>query len=396
MTDYGEYLGLDLDEDQKMILEMVAQLSSELLAPAADVIDRDEAIPANVRATLAESGLFGLRAPETFGGVDLDDSCYQFSLATLAHGSASVALDVLVQSSLLLEPLAKFALDDEGISAWAESVVSGEARGALAWQESSNSLSNSDLKTELRTIDGEIQLSGVKNWVLGAPEADRFLVLAKEGDYSSWFMVAADAAGVEIGKKRTRLGMRGISVAAVEFTNVAIAESNRIGTVGNGKEILEFISCRAQVGLVALATGLIAAARDAAAQYATERRQFKRPIADFEAIREKLAGAESAHASAASLLASCARLSDGGGGHDRKRLHFGMAARIQATDLAMKVADDALQTFGGYGYSQEYPVERFYRDARYLALAFGGNDPIRLRLARSILPSSDSASRKSD
>ena len=288
MTDYAAYLGLSLDEDQKMILEMVEQLSSEMLAPAAESIDHEESIPAEIREALAESGLFGLRAPESFGGVELDDTTYQFSLATLAHGSASVALDVLLQSSGVIEPLAKFGADNSDLASWAETLVGGESRGALAWQEESNSLDVAHLSAEILQEGGKTVLRGTKQYVLGATDADRFLVLAKEGDGCSWVVVEA-TENVKVGDTFTRLGMRGVNAATVTFEDVVVEDALRLGAAGQGEPVFRYVISRMQTGIVALATGLIAAARDAAALYSTERHQFERPISDFEAIREKLA-----------------------------------------------------------------------------------------------------------
>ena len=360
-------------EDQQMILDLVTGFAGDELAPMAESIDHAAALPDELSGQLAEMGLLAIPIAEEKGGAGFDFTSYALSLVELARGSGTTAMHILNQTSFFLSPLSEGNCEHR---AFAE-VASGEARGALAAAEDTGSW-----LAEMSTTVSDSKLSGTKTHVLGADDAGWLLVAATEGEGISLFALESSRAGITIGGTAGRLGCRSLRTSTVTFDGVAVSDEDRIGAVGQGNDILRAAETRAQVALACVAAGLSSAARDAAAQYATERKQFRRPISDFEAIRQRLASSELAYGSSMSLILSCSRMIDDGA--DAAQL--ARIARVTAVTGAVKATDDALQVYGGYGFSQEYPAERIYRDACSLGVMLGGNDAASQALAAAIIP----------
>jgi alkylation response protein AidB-like acyl-CoA dehydrogenase len=380
MTSRDDYLNLPENEDRAMILDMVSQLAAERLAPAAEHIDHAGRLDDELRGELAESGLFGLTASEELGGVGLDFTSFALALEAVAHADRGAALDLLVSGDLVLGALAASETGAEALAA-AEGIVGGSHRAAFAHEEASGGVAASLIECQA-TVDGDVVvLQGAKTNALGAPGAHEILVSAREGEGISLFLVPGDAEGLRV-EPVSRLGFRGFPAGHLTLDGLRVASSRRVGAAGAGEAIIAQGLTRARLGITAIAAGLARAARDDAARYADERRQFERRIGDFEAMRERISGIEAAHVTALGLAVNGAAVLDAG----RDARHASELAQYVAADLVMKAADHALQVYGGYGYSEEYPAERHYRDARWIAVAFGGRDLLALDIAGRLLP----------
>ncbi len=362
------------NEDQQMIVDMVQGFASDELTRHAEQIDHDGKIESDLESQLAEMGLLGIPISEENGGAGFDFTSYVLALVELSKSSAATAMHVVNQTSLFLEPLSN---NTEVHSAFVE-VASGDARGALALCEDAGSWKPSTITMPCESM----VLNGEKTGVLGAQDAQWLLVAAKENDALSFFVIECDRVGVELGKSSQRLGLRSLSSTSVKFANVAVTESDRVGASGEGASILEQIKVRGMAAVTAIACGLMAAGRDASALYATERRQFRRPIADFEAIRQRLASSVMGYGASMATLLSVARMID----EDVDATQLARIGKVMSSKAAIQATDDALQIYGGYGFSQEYPAERFYRDACCLGLLFGGNDSVTQDLAVAVIP----------
>ncbi|MFT7618059.1 MAG: alkylation response protein AidB-like acyl-CoA dehydrogenase [Planctomycetota bacterium] len=361
-------------EDQAMILDLVSGFAKEELGPQGEAIDHDGVLPEALEEQLAEMGLLAIPISEGNGGAGFDFTSYALSLVELAKASATTAMHIVNQTNLFLEPMSEHAAGHQAFI----DVASGTCRGALALNEDASSWLESSIQMD---CSGMV-LNGSKKWVEGAASANWLIVAAKDTDGLSFFVVDAARPGINIANGPSRLGFRTIPATDVTFSNVKVEEGDRLGPANGGGEILARIRRHGMTAATAVACGIMAAARDSAALYATERKQFRRAIANFEAIRQRLSSSEMGYGTGINMLLSCARMIDAG----EDCTSLARIAKVVSSQNAVKATDDALQVYGGYGVSQEYPAERFYRDACCLGGLFGGNDGISQEIAVSILP----------
>ncbi|MCB9831246.1 MAG: acyl-CoA dehydrogenase family protein [Planctomycetes bacterium] len=373
------YLFPALNEDQRMILDSVEVFCAGELIGRAESIDHAAEIAPEVLEQIAELGLLAICIPEEQGGAGFDQASYHAALIEMARASATCALHVVLQCSGFLEPIARGGCAETSVF---EAAATGTAMAALAAFEGEGGFDAAAISATLTERDGKLVLDGVKENVVGPADASEFLVFAREGAGISAVVVPADAAGLVLGAPLDRLGMRGVAARSLRFDGLELPMSRRVGLAGEAAGLLEETATRLMIALASIGVGIMQAARDCGARYATERQQFRRPIADFEAMRERLATAEIGQAAVLNLVFSAARGLDEGA--DVAQL--ARIAKTLAGEFAMKAADDVLQVYGGYGYSQEYPAERLYRDARYVALALGGDAATRCAIAARILP----------
>lgn len=367
----------ELSEEQRMLLGTVAELAAAAVVPAAEGIDAEAAIPAELAAHLAELGMLAVPIPEDAGGAGFDRVGYALTLVELAAASPSVALHVAAQTTGFLEPLARFGEGDATEAAFGE-VATGGALGCFGGSDVADGELGSIACTIADSGEG-VTVTGSKRWVPAAPGARWCLVLGREGDEVSAALVDLDGAGVTRGARLDRMGMNGVAFGDVDLEG---APGARVGPAGRGAELHDFVRDRALVALAAIGCGAMRGVRDFAARYAGERQQFGRRIGDFEAIEGRLAAIESDRVTALNLVVSAARLLDAA----RPATHLAEIAKLAAGRGAMAASDHALQIYGGYGYSREYPVERFYRDARWVAIAWGGNDALVRALGARVQP----------
>lgn len=352
-------------------------------ALAADPDTTESVFPREVFAALGRAGLLSLPYPEVFGGGEQPYEVYLQVLEEIAHAWMSVAVGVSVHG-LTCYPVFTYGTEEQKERLLPE-MLSGERLGAYCLSEP---LSGSDVgsMTTRATRDGDTYvLKGRKAWISHAGHADFYTTFARTSDDGgrglSCFIVPAEAPGLSFGAPERKMGLHCDTVREVIFDDVPVAADRRIGEEGQGMAIALSALDSGRLGIAAAATGLAQAALDVAAPYATEREQFGRPIAANQGLAFLLADMEAATTSARATYLHAARLRDAG----RVFAKEAAVAKLVCTDTAMRVTTDAVQVLGGAGYTQDFPVERFMREAKVTQIFEGTNQIQRLVISRHLL-----------
>ncbi|HVW80209.1 MAG TPA: acyl-CoA dehydrogenase family protein [Mycobacteriales bacterium] len=370
-------------EESRELLDLVRTLVRDEVAPHAATYEERSEFPREIIRLLGRSGLLGLAYPEEYGGGGMPYEVYLQVLEELSAGWAAVALAVSVHT-LSCYPVAAFG-DDEQRKAYLPDMLGGEQLGAYSLSEATSGSDAGSLQARARREGGDYVLSGTKAWVTHGGVADYYNVFCRTSDDArggvSTVLVPADAEGLHPQPPEKKMGLRSSPTAQIVLDNVRVPPARLIGAEGEGMRIALSALDGGRLGISAVATGLAQSALDAAVAWAKERKQFGRPIADNQGVSFILADmATGIEASRATYLAA-ARRRDAG-------LKYGAQAamaKLLATDTAMKTTTDAVQIFGGYGYTTEYPVERYMREAKVMQIFEGTNQIQRLVIGRSLL-----------
>jgi alkylation response protein AidB-like acyl-CoA dehydrogenase len=376
-------------EEYADLLRLVRRIATDELAPLSAHAEADETFPREVFRTLGRTGLLGLPYPEEYGGGGAPYEVYLQVLEEVAAVWASVGVGVSVHA------LACFGLVTRGTEEqkqrWLPDMLGGELLGAYCLSEPHAGSDPAAMRTTARRLsDGsdEWVLKGTKAWTTHGGFADFYKVMARTGEGKgdiSCFLVPADAPGLTANPPEKKMGLTGSTTTAMNFDDVRVPGDRLLGAEGEGLRIaLEGLDS-GRLGIAAVATGLAQGALDAAVAYARERETFGRRIIDHQGLAFVLADMEAAvHASRAVTLAA-ARLKDAGRPFSREA----SIAKLVATDNAMKVTTDAVQVFGGYGYTRDFPVERYMREAKVMQIFEGTNQIQRMVIGRSLDQSND-------
>jgi alkylation response protein AidB-like acyl-CoA dehydrogenase len=374
-----------LSEDERRVRELARALAREQVAPRAAQVDEDEIYPAESLRHLAQAGLMGLYVPEAYGGAGLGALAFCLAVEEIAWACASTAVLYLVQYA------AGYPLVSHGTEAqkqrYLPRLAAGEMTAALSISEPGAGSDAASMTTTAVRKGDRYLLSGTKMWVTNGSEASLITLFATVDRARGHrgvtaFLVEPSFPGFAVGKRERKMGIRGSPTVALHLSDCEVPVENRLGEEGQGFRVALGALDRSRPAVGAQAVGIAQAALDAAAGYAKERRQFDRPIADFQGIQFMLADM-AMHTHAARLLVHhAAALVDRG--VTGTALESSMA-KCFAADAAMRVTTDAVQVFGGYGYTREYPVERFMRDAKITQIYEGTNQIQRLVIARDLL-----------
>lgn len=368
-----------LSEEQRDFRETIRNIARERVAPRAAAIDEDAAYPGDLRALLAEHDLLGLPLAEEDGGTGTGALTLAIAIEEIARACGSTA-GILVTQQLGTRPIA-LAGTPEQRRAFLPRCSAGEWTPSFALTEAGPAGPMSTVA--VRDGDAGWRLTGTKAWVTNAATADLHVVFARTGEDcdAGAFVVEASRTGVSVGAPDGKLGLRGAPTAELRLADVWVPAENLLGDGGDGLSIAAAALDLSRPAIAAQALGIAQAATDFAAGYARERRQFGQAIADFEGIQVKLADMATSCAAARELLyQACARL-------DRDAPDAGAytaMARIFCSDVAVRVAGDAIQILGGYGYVREYPVERHLRDAKVAQIHETSNAAQRVTVARAL------------
>jgi acyl-CoA dehydrogenase len=372
----------DVPQELVDLRDMIRRLAQERIAPRAADIDRSGEYPTDVRELLSEHDVLGLPFDEEHGGTGTGTLMLQIAVEEIAKACASSALILMVQELGTL-PIALFGSEEQKAH-WLPRCASGEWSPAFALSEPEAGSDVAALRTTA-VRDGEAWvINGQKNWITNAGVADFYIVFAKtdrEANRSSAFVVEADREGFDPGKLEHKLGIKGSPTGSPSFTDVRVPAANLIGPEGKGMSVALATLERTRLGAAAQAVGIAQGATDYAAQYARERIAFGEPINALQGIQFKLADMETRTAAARELLyKACAKA-------DRREPDLGKyssMAKLFASDTAMAVTLEAIQILGGYGYVNDYPVERMMRDAKITQIYEGTNEIQRVVIARSM------------
>jgi len=373
----------EIDGDTQAIVDMVRDFADREVKPRAREIDEKGEYPADLVAKMAELGLMGIPFPEEYGGSGLSYVTFALVVEELCKACASTGLILDVNISLFGEPVWLFGSEEQK-QKYLRAISSGEALGALAMTEpEAGSDAASIITTATRDGDAYV-LNGRKIFITNGEKADYYVVTAKTDKSKGSrgitdFIVEKSWPGVSFTTHYEKLGIRGSTTTDIVFDDVHVPLGNRLGEEGMGFKITMDTLDAGRIGIAAQAIGIARAALEEATAYVKERHQFGRPVADFQGVRFMLADMATQIEAARSLMLQAAYLRD-------KQIpcaRESAMAKLFAGDMAMKVADDAVQLFGGYGYMREYAAERHMRDAKICQIYEGTQQIQRLVVARA-------------
>jgi alkylation response protein AidB-like acyl-CoA dehydrogenase len=365
--------------------ETIRKMVVERVAPRAQEIDEKAEYPRDIRELFASHDLMGLPFAEEYGGTGTGTLMLNIAIEEVAKACASSALILMVQELGTL-PLNLFGTDEQK-QRFLPRCASGEWSPAFALSEPDAGSDPGGMRTKAVRDGDEWLIDGTKNWISNLGVADFYICFAVTDPSAghsagiSAFVVEADRPGFSVGNLEKKMGIKGSPTGQPIFDNVRVPADNLIGEENQGFKVAMATLDRSRLGVAAQAVGLAQGATDYAAGYATERQQFGKPIAAFQGIQFKLADMESRTAAARELLYRAASKVDTGAKDMGK---YSAMAKLIASDTAMAVTTEAVQVLGGYGYVNEYPVERMMRDAKITQIYEGTNEIQRLVIARTL------------
>jgi len=377
-------MDFELTPDQREIQALTREFAAAEIEPHAAEWDREHRFPKELFGKLAELGLMGVCIPEEYGGAGADFLSYILVLEELSRGDAGVGVTVAVHTSAVTLPILTFGTDEQK-SRFVPPLARGEALGAFALTEPEAGSDAGALRTAATANGDGWSISGAKQWITNGRFAGTFLLFARtDQDTPGAKGVSAfilDADHVKVTRDEEKLGLNS------SVTNDIVVESAEVGperllhAEGKGFEVAMATLDGGRIGIAAQALGIAQAAYEAARAYALERKQFGKRIAEFQAIQWKLADMATEIDAARMLVYRAAWLKQQGRPHTEE----GAKAKLFASEMARRQTAEAIQIFGGYGYTKEFPVERYYRDAKITEIYEGTSEIQRLVIARSIL-----------
>ncbi len=373
-----------VNETQAQVRDMARQFAEEVVRPQAEALDRDERFPQDIYTAMGELGLFGIGVPEAHGGPGFDTLTYALVMEELSRGYSSVA-DQCGLVELISTLLVRHGTDAQR-ARWLGPAMRAQIRVAYCITEPEAGTDVSGIRTFARkTADGWV-LNGGKIWIHNAPVADVGFVLAKTDREAghrgmSIFIVDLHAKGVTRGPKEHKMGQRASQVGPLNFDDVELPADSLLGEEGRGFHIMMSVLDKGRVGIAALAVGIGQAGLEAAVDYARQRKQFGKAIAEFQGVQWLLADMAK-DIEAARLLVHSAAVKIDRGEDATKACSI---AKCFAGDMAVARTADAVQVFGGSGYIRGFEVERLYRDAKITQIYEGTNQIQRMIIARELL-----------
>ncbi|MGH2785838.1 MAG: acyl-CoA dehydrogenase family protein [Actinomycetota bacterium] len=373
---------LGLSGEQQALLDLVKDIARREIAPHADEWERASEFPRPAFDALGKAGLLGLVYPEEFGGGAQPNWVYLLVLEELAASLLSVGLGASVQT-LTIFPAHAYGTPEQK-ARWMPPACAGEWLGAYCISEPGSGSDASALATKAARDGGSWVIDGRKAFVTHGGEADYYMVLARTGDAGargiSCFLVPGDTPGVRCEKVEHKMGMRSSPTAAMVFDGVRVPEDHLIGELGSGFRIAMQALDGGRLGIAACSVGLARAALEAAVAFAREREAFRKKILEFQGVSFLLADMATQIEAARALTQEAAKRRDAG---EPFSTHAAMA-KLFASDTAMRVTTDAVQVHGGYGYVEEFPVERYMREAKVLQIVEGTNQIQRVVIGRAL------------
>ncbi|MGW1737245.1 acyl-CoA dehydrogenase family protein [Nocardia sp. NPDC001965] len=363
------------------LIQLTRDIADKAMAPIVDRHERDETYPEGLFATLGEAGLLSLPYPEEWGGGGQPYEVYLQVLEELAARWAAVAVAVSVHS-LACHPLLAFGTAEQQ-QRWLPEMLGGHTVGAYSLSEAQAGSDAAALSCRATAVDGGYRVTGSKAWITHGGRADFYNLFARTGTGSrgiSCFLVAGDTEGLTFGRPEEKMGLHAVPTTAAHYDNAFVPAERRIGADGQGLQIALSALDSGRLGIAAVAVGLAQAALDEAIAYARERTAFGKTIIEHQGLGFLLADMAAAVGSARATYLDAARRRDAGRPYSTEA----SIAKLTATDAAMKVTTDAVQVLGGYGYTRDFRVERFMREAKITQIFEGTNQIQRMVIARSL------------
>lgn len=380
-------MNLTLTPEEVEVQAAARDYADGVLGPRAAEIDRTHAIPPEILKNLAELGFLGMLAPEAYGGAGMSNLALALVQIEINRACASTGVTMSVHNSLFQSPILRFASEEQK-KTWLPPAARGEWIGAYSLTEPGSGTDAAALRTTARKDGDAYVLDGTKNFVTNGGFAKTFLLYARTNPDPaskhhgiSAFFVDRAMPGFSVGPSEKKMGIRGSSTTTLTLDGVRVPASHRLGAEGEGFKIAMATLDGGRIGIAAQAAGIAQACLDASIKYAKERRQFDRPIGDFQAIQWKLAEMATEIDAAKLLIYRAARLRDAGEPHAREA----SMAKLFASQAANRAANEAVQIHGGAGYCRDFPVERYFRDAKITEIYEGTSEAQRMIIAKSLL-----------
>ncbi|CCK31538.1 Acyl-CoA dehydrogenase [Streptomyces davaonensis JCM 4913] len=369
-------------DEARDLISLVRDIAQREIAPKAAEEEDAGRFPREVFALLSESGLLGLPYDSEYGGGDQPYEVYLQVLEELAAARLTVGLGVSVHT-LASYALAAYGTKEQQVE-HLPAMLGGGLLGAYCLSEPSSGSDAASLRTKAVRDGDDWVITGTKAWITHGGIADYYTVMARTGEEGprgiTAFLVPGDAEGLSAAAPEKKMGMKGSPTAQVHFDGVRVSDDRRLGEEGQGFAIALSALDSGRLGIAACAIGVAQAALDEAVAYAAGRKQFGRPISDFQGLRFMLADMATQIEAGRALYLSAARLRDAG----RPFAKQAAMAKLHCTDTAMKVTTDAVQILGGYGYTADFPAERYMREAKVLQIVEGTNQIQRMVIARHL------------
>lgn len=370
-----------IDESYKEIIDMMSKFSDKEVAPLAQEIDKKEVIPAELKAKLAENGFMGIYVPEEYGGAGMDYMSYSIMIEELSRGCSSTGVFVSAHTSLCVWPILNFGTEEQK-NKYLPKLASGEHIGCFCLSEPNAGSDPGTLTTFAEDKGDYFEISGVKNFITNGKEADIAIVLAKTtktNDHKgiTAFIVETNVDGFNVQKLEEKLGIKGSSTAQIHLDKIKVPKENILGVEGKGFRVALSTLDGGRIGIAAKSIGIAEAAFRYAKHYATQRVQFGGPISNLQAIQFKIADMSTKIAASRLLVYQASKLKDNGENYSKEAAQ----AKLFASEAAMWITTQAIQVLGGNGYTKEYPVERYFRDAKICEIYEGTSEIQRLVIA---------------
>lgn len=375
----------ELSEEQKMIQEMTRDFARNVVGPRAKEVDRSHEYPKDTIKEMSELGLMGVEVPEEWGGSGMDAMCYAIAVEEISAACGSTGVIMSAHNSLAIAPIQKFGTDDHK-KKYLAPLARGELIGCLALTEPSAGSDAAAIKTKAELVGDEWVINGSKLFITNGKEAGVIVLFARTDDDPghkglSAFIVPSDAPGYSVGKLEDKLGIVGSSTAELVFEDCKIPKANLLGERGKGFGVAMYTLDGGRIGIAAQAVGIARGAINASVEFAKERIQFGQPIAKFQAIQFMLADMATEIDAARLLTWRAAQMKMAGVRYSKESA----MAKLYAAEASERVTNKAIQIHGGYGYTKDYPVERYFRDSKITAIYEGTSEIQRIVISREVL-----------
>src|SRR3954464_14471315 len=378
-------MDFDLSDDHELIRRTVRDFAEGEVAPVAEELDRTKSFPYEIVRQLGDLGLMGIPFPEEYGGAGADSLAYAIAVEELTRVDSSVAITMCAHTSLGTQPVYLFGSEEQKRE-WLPELTSGRRLGAFGLTEPEAGSDAGNVRTRARLDDGEWVIDGAKQFITnaGTDISGMVCITAKTDpthpDEISNLIVPNGTPGYERGEPYRKMGWNASDTRPLSFDGCRVPEENLLGRRGDGfKQFLRVLDI-GRIGVAAMGVGLAQGALDQALAYAKERKAFGKPISKYQAIQAKLADMATEIEAARLLTYKAARLKDNG----RNFTLTAAQAKLKTGRLAVRCAEEAVQIHGGYGYIEEYPVCRMYRDAKILTIGEGTDEVQQMVIARAL------------
>jgi len=385
MTGNPESINFAQSESQKMIAQMVRDFAEKEIRPNVMKWDESQEFPHELFKKMGQLGMLGVLVPEKYGGAGLSYFEYVTVISEVARVCGSIGLSVAAHNSLCTGHIMTFG-NEEQKQKYLPKLATGEHLGAWALTEAGTGSDAMRMKCVAKKDGNEWVLNGAKNWITHGATGDVVVVLARNGDLLdsrgiTAFVVERVNPGLKAGKKEDKLGMRASETAEVILEDCRVPESAVLGNVGDGFIQAMKVLDGGRISIASLGLGIAKGAYDASLKYAKEREQFGKPIAKFQGISFKLADMATKIEAGELLTMQAADMKNRG----EKVTKMGAMAKYYTSEAAVEISTDAVQIHGGYGYTKEFPVEKFYRDSKLCTIGEGTSEIQKLVIAREVL-----------